>query len=61
MKKLVIILITYLNLTFAIYDKYLNRDISLPLRINSNPHFYASKYLYSTHYIKANNSTIIFS
>lgn len=56
---LIIIFITYLHITFGIYDKYLNRDISLSLR--TNPHFYASKYLYSTHYIKVNNSTIIFS
>jgi len=52
---------------FGVYDRYINRDIQsslLPLRTNEIP-FYASKYLYSSEYMKLNNynntSSIIFS
>lgn len=51
----------------GIYDRYTNRDIQsslLPLKTNEMP-FYASKYLYSSEYMKLNNynnsSSIIFS
>ena len=52
---------------FGVYDRYTNRDIQsslLHLRTNEIP-FYASKYLYSSEYMKLNNynntSSIIFS
>ena len=51
----------------GIYDRYTNKDIQsslLSLRTNKIP-FYASKYLYSSEYMKLNNynnsSSIIFS
>lgn len=59
---LVLVMITtFINPSFQLYDKYMNRDFNINLR--SETAFYSSKYLYSSHYMKLvsyNNSSIIF-
>ncbi len=68
--KLHLFILLFISFTLeimGIYDRYTNKDIQsslLSLRTNKIP-FYASKYLYSSEYMKLNNynnsSSIIFS
>ena len=61
--KLLMFLLILIKTSIGIYDKYTNRDSSLYLTLRNEYPFYASKKLYSNHYMKLNynNSSIIFS